>query len=108
MVDPHGQMSDQRTLDIPNHLLRRQLRGGQHVNLIDGSAISRDYPRRDHTRQSQDQLLRTLDREDASSDRGRQDQGRCVSYEVRLASERAASMGVNTKFRNDYYGTGML
>ena len=68
MIYPHRQMSDQRTLDVPNHLLGRQLRRGQHVNLIDGSAVSRDYPRRDHTRQSKDQLLRTLDWEDAASD----------------------------------------
>ena len=69
MIDPHRQMSNQRTLDIPNHLLGRQLRGCQHVNLIDGSAVSRDDPRRDYTRKSQDQFLRSLDREDTAGDR---------------------------------------
>ena len=107
MIYSHRQMRDQGTLDVPYHLLRRELCRREYVNLIDGPAVSRNNSRRDNTRKSQDQLLRTLDREDAASDRGRQAQARGVGYKGRLARKRAASMGINTDFCKNYYRTGM-
>ena len=69
MVYPHRQVRDQRALDVPDHLLRRQLGGRQNVNLIDRPAVTRNYSRGNNSRQRQDQLLSALDREYAASDR---------------------------------------
>lgn len=69
MIDPHRQVRDQRALDVANHLLRRELRSRQHMNLIYRTAVTRHDPRGDHAGQRQNQLFSTLDREYTASNR---------------------------------------
>jgi hypothetical protein len=66
MIDPHRQMRDQRTLDVPHHLLRRKLRSRQNVYLIYRTTIAGYDPRRNNARQGQNQLFRSLDRENTA------------------------------------------
>ena len=42
MVYPHREMRDQRALDVAHHLLGRQLRRRQDVNLVYRAAVSRN------------------------------------------------------------------
>ena len=66
MIYPHREMRDQRTLDVPNHLLRRKLRSSKYMYLIYGARVARYYPRRNYARQGQNQLFRSLDRENTA------------------------------------------
>ena len=50
VVDPHRQVRHQRTFDVPHHLLGRQLRRRQHVDLLDRPAVALDDLGRDHSR----------------------------------------------------------
>ena len=66
MIDPHREMRNQRTLNVPHHLLRRKLRSRQHVNLIYRSTVTRNDPGRNDTRESEDKLFRALYRENTT------------------------------------------
>jgi hypothetical protein len=66
MIDTHRQMRYQRTLDIPNHLLRRKLRSRKHMYLIYRTAVTSYDSRRNHSRQGENQLFRTLYRENTT------------------------------------------
>jgi hypothetical protein len=66
MIDPHREMRYQRTLDIPNHLLRRKLRSSQHMYLIYRTTIASNNPRRYHTGQREYELFRALYRENTA------------------------------------------
>ena len=66
MVYPHREMRNQRALDIPYHLLRRKLRSSKHMDLIYRTRVTGNDPRRNYTRQGQNQLFRSLDRENTA------------------------------------------
>ena len=66
MIDPHREMRDQRTLDVPNHLLRRKLRSSKNMYLIYGATVAGNDPRRNNARQGENQLFRSLDRENTA------------------------------------------
>jgi hypothetical protein len=61
-------MRHQRTFDVPDHLFRRKLSGSQNMNLFDCPTLTFYDFRGHNSRQRQDQLFRTLDREYAASD----------------------------------------
>ena len=66
MIDPHREMRDQRTLDVPHHLLRRKLRSRKNMYLIYRTTVTGNDPRRNHARQRENQLFRSLDRENTA------------------------------------------
>jgi hypothetical protein len=45
MVYPHGEVRDQRALDVANHLFWREFRRRQDVNLVYRAAVSRNDSR---------------------------------------------------------------
>jgi hypothetical protein len=69
MIYPHREMRYQRTLDVPNHLLRRKLRSRKNMYLIYRTTVASNDPRRNNAGQSQYQLFRSLDRENAARNR---------------------------------------
>ena len=71
MIDAHPEMRDQRTLDVPHRLLRRDFGRRQHMDLIHRAVVARNDPRRNHTRQRRQQFLRTLDRKNATGDQAK-------------------------------------
>ena len=68
VVHPHRQMRHQRALDVPHHLLRRELRRRQNMNLLDRATLALYDLCGDNSRKREDQLLSTLDREYAAGD----------------------------------------
>src|SRR4029078_26688 len=68
VVNPHRQVRHQGALDIPHHLLGRQLSRGRPVDLLDRPAVTLDDFGGDYPRKRKDELLSTLNREYAAGD----------------------------------------
>jgi hypothetical protein len=69
VVHAHPEMRDQSALDVPYGLLGRKFRRRQNVDLVDRTGIPGNDPGRNHTRKRRDQILGTLQRENAARDR---------------------------------------
>jgi hypothetical protein len=59
-------MRHQRTLDVADYLLGRELRGRQNMYLLHRATLTLDDFCGDNSRKREDQLLSTLNGEDAS------------------------------------------
>ena len=68
MIDPHRQVRHQRALDVAHHLLRRELGGRQHMDLLDGPTLTLDDLCRNDSRKREDKLLGSLNRKYAAGD----------------------------------------
>src|ERR1051326_2292597 len=76
VIDFHAQLRHQRRLDVPHHLLRLHLAGGEHVDLAQLAQRRHHHARRQDAREPRDQVLGALHPPRVGSlARGRERQG---------------------------------
>ena len=68
MVNPHREMRHQRTFDVSDHLFWCKLCSSENMDLFDRPTLTFYDFCGHNSRQRQDQLFSTLDREYAASD----------------------------------------